>query len=219
MNLFGPIDLQRAIQMIIILLISIDVHELAHAIAADRLGDSTPRRLGEISLNPFTHMDQVGIVLLLLTSISSYGFTYGRTHVTPSNLKYGPQRGHAIVAVVGPLSNLVLAAIATVVLRFHLSDSANINDQMTNFLWLAIQLNVLLFMFNLLPIPPLDGFTIVGGFLTARQLYQIAPLQQWGPLLILLLFITEPNTHFIANITNPVFNQIVPWVCTNCAVV
>jgi Zn-dependent protease len=209
---------QRAIWMIIILLISIDVHELAHAIAADRLGDDTPRRLGEISLNPFTHMDQVGVVLLLLTSISNYGFTYGRTHVTPSNLKYGPQRGHAIVAVVGPLSNVVLAGLAAVVLRFHLGDPNNIGDQMTNFLWLAIQLNILLFLFNLLPIPPLDGFTIVGGFLTARQLYQIAPLVQYGPLIILLLFITEPNTHFIRSITDPVFNDIVPWVCTSCSV-
>jgi Zn-dependent protease len=216
MSLFGPIDIQRAIQMIVILLIAIDIHELAHAIVADRLGDDTPRRLGEISLNPFTHMDQVGVVLLLITSISNFGFTYGRTHVTPSNLKYGPQRGHALVAVAGPLANLVLAAIGVVVLHFHLSDPTHLNDQMTNFLWLWIQLNVLLFVFNLFPIPPLDGFTIVGGFLTSRQLYQLAPYQQWGPLIILLLFITEPNTHIIGNATQPIFNHILPMVCSYC---
>jgi Zn-dependent protease len=216
MNLLGPIDIQRAIQMIVVLLIAIDIHELAHALVADRLGDNTPRRLGEISLNPFTHMDQVGIVLLLVTSISNFGFTYGRTHVTPGNLKFGPQRGNAMVAVAGPLANLLLAAIGVIVLRIHLLDQANLNDQMSNFLWLWIQLNVLLFVFNLIPIPPLDGFTIVGGFLSARQLYQLAPFQQWGPLIILLLFITEPNTHIIGNATQPIFAHLVPIICTYC---
>jgi Zn-dependent protease len=217
MNLFGPIDLQRAFQMIVILLIAIDIHELAHAVVADRLGDNTPRRLGEISLNPFTHMDQVGIVLLLLTSISSYGFTYGRTHVTPSNLKYGPQRGHALVAIAGPLSNLVLALLGIIALKIHLAGGL-VDDQWTAFLWLWTQLNVLLFIINLIPIPPLDGFTIVGGFLSARQLYNLAPLQQWGPLLILLLFITEPNTHIINGLTSPIFSHIVPFICADCTV-
>jgi Zn-dependent protease len=217
MPLFGPIDLQRAFQMIVILLIAIDIHELAHALVADRLGDNTPRRLGEISLNPFTHMDQVGIVLLLLTSISSYGFTYGRTHVTPSSLKYGPQRGHALVAIAGPLSNLVLAILGILALKIHLAGGL-VNDQWTAFLWLWTQLNVLLFIINLIPIPPLDGFTIVGGFLSARQLYNLAPLQQWGPLLILLLFITEPNTHIINGLTSPIFSHIVPFICADCTV-
>lgn len=217
MNLFGPIDLQRAFQMIVILLIAIDIHELAHALVADRLGDNTPRRLGEISLNPFTHMDQVGIVLLLLTSISSYGFTYGRTHVTPSNLKYGPQRGHALVAIAGPLSNLVVAILGIIALKVHLAGGL-VYDQWTTFLWLWTQLNVLLFVINLIPIPPLDGFTIVGGFLSARQLYNLAPLQQWGPLLILLIFITEPNTHIINGLTGPIFSHIVPFICADCTV-
>src|SRR5947209_18753163 len=106
MGLLGPIDWQRAIDMIIILLIAIDVHELAHAIVADRLGEPTPRRMGELSLNPFVHMDQVGIILLVLTSIASFGFTYGRTHVTPTNLKFGPERGNAIVAIAAPLYSL-----------------------------------------------------------------------------------------------------------------
>src|SRR5579872_321468 len=107
----GSIDLHRAIFIGIILLISIDIHELAHAIVADRLGDNTPRRMGELSLNPFTHMDQVGILLLIVTSLGFLGFTYGRTHVTPTNLKFGPQRGNAIVAIAGPLSNLLLGVI------------------------------------------------------------------------------------------------------------
>jgi Zn-dependent protease len=216
MPLFGPIDIQRAIQIIVILLIAIDIHELAHALVADRLGDDTPRRMGEISLNPITHMDQVGIVLLLLTSITQFGFTYGRTHVNPSKMKYGPQRGHALVAIAGPLSNLALALLGVIVLRIHLSNLNNIGDQWTSFLWLWSQLNILLFVINLFPIPPLDGFTVVGGFLSSRQLYSLAPLQQWGPMIILLLFITEPNTHIISNAMGPVFNNLViPFICNN----
>lgn len=208
MGILGPIDIHRAISMIIILLVAIDVHELAHAWVADRLGDPTPRRMGEISLNPLVHMDQVGIMLLLLTSISNFGFTYGRTHVTPSNLKFGPQRGNAIVAIVGPISNLLLAALVFLVLKLYVSGVINLSTDIVNFLWLGLTLNVVLFLFNLLPVPPLDGFSVLGGFLSARQMYSLAPLQQWGPLIILLLIIADPQIHVVSGILDPVLQHI-----------
>jgi Zn-dependent protease len=214
--LFGPIDLTRAIEMIVILLIAIDVHELAHAIVADRLGDSTPRRMGELSLNPLVHMDQVGIMLLLLTSIASWGFTYGRTHVTPTNLRFGPQRGNAIVAVAGPLSNLALAAIVGVVLKLVYSGAITLQDSAIEFLILALGINILLFVINLLPIPPLDGFSVLGGFLSARQMYALAPLQQWGPLIILLLFIMDPQIGIISAIVDPAIRDISNILCSGC---
>ena len=217
MGLLGPIDWQRAIDMIIILLIAIDVHELAHAIVADRLGDPTPRRMGELSLNPFVHMDQIGVILLLLTSISAFGFTYGRTHVSPGNLKFGPQRGNAIVAIVGPLSNLALAALAAVPLTLTASGTIETNAQVQYFLELAMVLNVLLFVINLIPIPPLDGFTVLGGFLTARQMYSLAPLQQWGPLVILILFVANPGDVF-GSIVRPAMDQILHVLCSGCYV-
>lgn len=203
--------------MIIILLIAIDVHELAHAIVADRLGDPTPRRMGELSLNPFVHMDQIGVILLLLTSISPFGFTYGRTHVSPGNLKFGPQRGNAIVAIVGPLSNLALAALAAVPLTLTASGTIETNTQVQYFLELAMVLNVLLFVINLIPIPPLDGFTVLGGFLTARQMYSLAPLQQWGPLIILILFVANPGDVF-GSIVRPAMDQILHVLCSGCYV-
>lgn len=212
MGLLGPINLDLALQVIVILLISIDIHELAHAVVADQLGDSTPRRMGELSLNPFVHMDQVGIMLLLLTSISGFGFTYGRTHVSPTNLKFGPQRGGAIVALVGPLSNLVTGLLAGMVLRLYFAGTIDIPQNVVSFLALAMGLNLLLFAINLIPVPPLDGFTVLGGFLSARQMYSLAPLQQWGPLIILLLFITNPQTHVISSVVNPAINQIAAWV-------
>jgi Zn-dependent protease len=214
--LFGPIDLQRTVDMIVILLISIDVHELAHAVVADRLGDPTPRRLGEISLNPFVHMDQFGIILLLLTSIAQWGFTYGRTHVTPTNLKFGPQRGNAIVAIAGPLSNLVLAAIAAGVLTLVGNGILTISDNVREFLVLAMFLNILLLVINLFPIPPLDGFTVLGGFLTARQMYALAPLQQWGPIIFLVVFVVNPGG-ISGAILNPPLEHIANFLCsTSC---
>ncbi len=215
MPLLGPIDITRAIEMIVILLIAIDVHELAHAFVADRLGDSTPRRMGELSLNPLVHMDQVGVMLLVLTSIASWGFTYGRTHVTPTNLKFGPQRGNAIVAIAGPLSNLALAAVIGIVLKLVYSGTFNLSDSAIGFLILALGINILLFVINLLPIPPLDGFSVLGGFLSARQMYSLAPLQQWGPMIILLLFILDP-LGIITAIVDPAIRGISNILCSGC---
>lgn len=213
---FGPIDWQRTIEMIIIIVIAIDIHELAHAVVADRLGDPTPRRLGEISLNPMVHMDQVGVILLLLSSLAGFAFTYGRTHVTPSNLKFGPQRGNAIVAISGPISNLILAGIAGGILWASLNGRITMTFDQQNFVSLAVQLNVLLFLFNLLPIPPLDGFNVLGGFLTARQMYSLAPLQQWGPLVILLIFVTNGTLGIYSNILGPAVLHVSNVVCPGC---
>jgi Zn-dependent protease len=214
LGILGPIDIHRAIEMIIILLVSIDVHELAHAVVADGLGDPTPRRMGEMSLNPLVHMDQVGIMLLILTSISPYAFTYGRTHVTPGNLKFGAQRGNAIVAIAGPISNLLLAVLIGIVLRFYVNGGLSLSDAVVSFLLLALQLNLLLFVLNLLPVPPLDGFSVLGGFLSARQMYSLAPLQQWGPLVILLLFVADPQIHVIGSIIGPAIQQIQNLIIT-----
>jgi Zn-dependent protease len=172
--------------------------------------------MGELSLNPLVHMDQVGIMLLLLTSIASWGFTYGRTHVTPTNLRFGPQRGNAIVAVAGPLSNLALAAIVGVVLKLVYSGAITLQDSAIEFLILALGINILLFVINLLPIPPLDGFSVLGGFLSARQMYALAPLQQWGPLIILLLFIMDPQIGIISAIVDPAIRDISNILCSGC---
>lgn len=215
MPLFGPIDLHRAVEIIIVLLIAIDIHELAHAIAADLLGDPTPRRMGEISLNPLVHMDQVGIMLLLITSLSSYGFTYGRTHVTPTNLKFGPQRGNAVVAIVGPLSNLGLAAIFAFVITLVGHGVFVPSADVLNFLFLGLTLNVLLFVLNLIPIPPLDGFSVLGGFLSARQMYSLAPLQQYGPMIILLLFVFNPGG-ILTSIISPAESAVIGFLCPVC---
>ena len=212
----GSIDIYRAIQMIVIILIAIDIHELAHAVVADRLGDPTPSRMGQLSLNPFVHMDQFGVILLLITSLTPWAFTYGRTHVTPANLRFGPQRGNAIVAIVGPLSNLLLAATVGVALALSYQGFIDLPNNVEQFLVLAMALNILLFLFNLLPLPPLDGFSVLGGFLSARQMYSLAPLQQWGPLVLIVILVAEPYLHIFDALINPAIFQIGEILCSGC---
>jgi Zn-dependent protease len=183
------INFTFAIQAIIILLISIDIHELSHALTATALGDPTPARSGQLSLNPFVHMDQIGILLLFITSLLGTPITWGRTFVQPQNLKFGPQRGGAIVAIAGPLSNLLLAILLGVVLRLIVAGTLSAPANWIDFIYLAFAINLVLFAFNVVPLPPLDGFTILSGFLTTRMLYRLDPIRQYGPLLLFLLFV------------------------------
>jgi Zn-dependent protease len=220
------IDVNLALQFIAILLVSIDLHELAHGWVADWLGDLTPRRNGQLSLNPFVHMDQFGILLLVVTSFLGYPFTWGRTFVQPQNLRFGPQRGGAIVAAAGPLTNLALAAVLGVIVRIILPAACqssgcigglNITElDVASFLVYACYVNLILFALNLLPIPPLDGFSIVAGFLTPRQMYALAPYRQYAPLILLLIFfIPQPNILQLT-VYNPadfLLHVIVPRSC------
>jgi Zn-dependent protease len=184
--MLSSINFNQAIQYIIILLIAIDLHELAHAVVATKLGDPTPARNGQLSLNPFVHMDQFGVLLLVVTSLFGTPFTWGRTFVQPQNLKFGPQRGGALVAMAGPLTNLALAVVIGLFLRF---DASALPVNWLTFAYYAFVINLILFALNLLPIPPLDGFTIVTGALTPRQMYAIAPIRQYGPLVLLLIIL------------------------------
>ena len=183
-------------ELIAILLIAITWHELAHALTAQYLGDDTPRRTGHLSLNPFRHMDQYGIVLLFVSVFASGGnggFAYGFTPVNELALRPNAKVGGGIVAVVGPLSNLVLAALLAIPLRFANLASA---PGLAIFLYLAMGLNVFLAIFNLVPLPPLDGWRVLATFLSPRTLYDLRGIAQYGPFILLALFLFEPYLHF-----------------------
>lgn len=179
----------------IMLLVGFPVHEFAHALAAYRLGDSTAKLYGRLTLNPVAHFDPLGGILLAVTFIGSggsFGFGWAKpTPVNPSNLAGGP-RGEALVAAAGPLSNLVLAAAAALPLRYILADPelhAQIPDMVVQILSLFILINLVLMIFNLLPIPPLDGSKVLFAFLPPRLSWQWRPvLEQYGFVLVLLLF-------------------------------
>jgi Zn-dependent protease len=120
------------------------------------------------------------------------------------------------VAIAGPLSNLALAALCGLAVSLYVNGTLSLSLTAADFIFLAMQLNVLLFVLNLVPIPPLDGFSVLGGFLSARQMYSLAPLQQWGPLVLLLLFFGNAQLHVLDHTIFPAMNSIDQILCRNC---
>jgi Zn-dependent protease len=175
----------------LILLISFPVHEASHAWTAWRLGDGTARMFGRITLNPVAHFDPIGGLMLLASSLLGVGIGWAKpTPVNTANLRGGPQ-GEAIVAFAGPASNLVLAALGAI--PFRLLDNArdngtNVPDMVLLVLAYFVLITVALLLFNLLPVPPLDGSKVLFSFMTPRQRYQWRPvLEQYGIFFFLIV--------------------------------
>ncbi len=184
----------------IMLLVGFPVHEFCHAFAAYRLGDSTARWQGRLTLNPKVHFDPVGGLMLAISAIISQGgffFGYAKpTPVNPMNL-HGGRRGEAWVAAAGPLSNLVMAAIVAIPLRL-VYGSIDLQQQIINVWPLAVLANVafyfvlintFLFIFNLLPVPPLDGWKVLGGLVPSQTAWQMRNLEQQYAQIIPLIFL------------------------------
>jgi len=169
---------------LIVAVIAISIHEFAHAITADSLGDATARNQGRITLNPLAHFDPLGFFMLCLLAAGFFGFAWGRpVPVNPYALR-GGRRGMALVAIAGPLSNLMQAAIAVAVMR-AIGNSADSN--MLVFVSAYVQLNLLLAAFNMIPVPPLDGYNVLMGLVSNFWVQRLEPLRQQGPILLLLL--------------------------------
>ena len=168
-----------ALPFLVVLILSLSFHEAAHAWSANRLGDPTARLLGRLTLNPLAHIDWIGTVLFpLLAAISNLPLIGWAkpVPVNPVNLQH-PRRDFAIVAAAGPASNLLLAFMALVPLAL-LSTGEVTGSLLLDFLRGFIQLNVFLAVFNLLPVPPLDGGNILAGLVpesTARILDRLRP--------------------------------------------
>jgi len=205
--------LARVIVVAIMLLIGFPVHEFAHALAAYRLGDSTAKLFGRLTLNPIAHFDPLGGILLAVSFIGAgFGFGWAKpTPVNPANLA-GGRRGEALVAAAGPLSNLVLAAVAALPLRYIFATpelALEIPPLVIAILQLFVFINLVLMVFNLLPIPPLDGSKVLFAFLPPRLSWQWRPiLEQYGFFLLLLLFFLPPNNPIGSRILGPILNAL-----------
>jgi Zn-dependent protease len=202
----------RVIVVAIMLLVGFPVHEFAHALAAYRLGDSTAKLFGRLTLNPVAHFDPLGGILLAVSFIGSgFGFGWAKpTPVNPANLA-GGRRGEAMVAAAGPLSNLVLAAAAALPLRFILNTNlaTEVPELIILILGLFVYINLVLMIFNLLPIPPLDGSKVLFAFLPPRLAWQWRPiLEQYGFILLLLLFFLPPGNSIGGQVLGPILNAI-----------
>jgi len=176
----------------IMLLVAFPIHEFAHAYAAFRLGDGTARLFGRLTLNPAAHFDPMGGLLLIITMLYSSGFAFGwakPTPVNPANLRGGRQ-GDAIVALAGPASNLILAAAASIPFRCLDATNMDVSPIIPSILYLFVSINVFLAIFNLIPLPPLDGSHILFALLDPRTAYRVqATLLQYGPLILLALIV------------------------------
>ena len=196
---------------LIVLLFSLTIHETAHAWTADRLGDPTARRLGRISLNPIVHVDPIGTLLFPLIAAISGVPLIGWAKPVPVNVRQlrNPRRDYVLVAAAGPGSNLVLALIASIVLRM-LSvtpvtlGEPNISAPIASLLAQSKLINVLLAVFNMIPIPPLDGGNVLAGLLPRQLMPAFNSIRPYGFMLLYLLMFTgglaylvRPPAYFI----------------------
>jgi Zn-dependent protease len=172
-------DPNQFVGFVIAIVLGITVHEFMHAYAAHRLGDDTARLMGRLTLDPRAHFDLFGTLLLVLA-----GFGYGK----PVPVNEGRLRGPlatSMVALAGPLANFAIAAVVAIPLRFGGVDP--FGGAYTEILSLVVVYNCVLGIFNLIPIPPLDGSNVVYGLLPPRAQWQWRSFQQYGPLLLLAL--------------------------------
>jgi Zn-dependent protease len=192
------------------LLVAVTVHELAHALMADRLGDPTARRLGRLTLNPLPHIDPVGTILvpgiLLLTAqlLGGSPFVFGWARPVPVDFRRlrRPRRDTLLVALAGPGTNLVLAAVSALALGWlaHGSDPGVIRGALAAMAWASLGVNCALAVFNLLPVPPLDGGRVLAALLPARAAGAMRAVERVGVLVVLLVAV---NTGIVPRLVRP----------------
>jgi Zn-dependent protease len=188
-SIAGAIDVGNLLLTLPGLILGLTVHEFSHAKMANRLGDPTPDHQGRLTLNPLAHIDPVGFICLIFA-----GFGWGKAvQVDPSYFR-NPPRDNMLVALAGPISNLILAFVLFIiypfVYYFFLPGNATLNGIMYTMVFLAAQINLCLFAFNLLPFPPLDGSKILSYFLKGKAREFIWNLERYSLFIIAILFLT-----------------------------
>lgn len=196
---------------IIALLVAITIHEFSHAFMADRLGDPTPRLMGRVTLNPLAHLDPLGTIMMFLVS-----FGWGKpVQFDPFNLRH-PQKDAALISIAGPISNLILATTLSLITRIlvGVDNLGTFGALIIVVLQPIIYLNVILAVFNLLPIHPLDGFKVVGGLLPKKHYASWMELERYGMLFLIILlfplFGSSPITTIIGPIVNFILRILLP---------
>lgn len=217
MNLLGGGDPRAYLIQILlslpIVLIALCLHETAHGFVAYKLGDPTARNLGRLTLNPMKHLDPIGFLCMLL-------FGFGWAKPVPINTRYfkNPKRDMALSALAGPVSNLLLAVVFALLLKlyysfFLLSVSSEVAYFIYLFFVLGIKLNITLAVFNLIPIPPLDGSRIMLLFLPTETYFKIMRYERYlsiGLMIALAFGLLDTPINFVSNlflrlITNLIF--------------
>lgn len=178
------------------LMITITVHEFAHAWAADKLGDPTARFAGRLSLNPLVHLDPVGTVMIVLTALTGFGLGWGKpVPVSPHRLRFGRRKGNALVALAGAVANILLATIVGLLYSW-LDIRFDLPLLLQQVLRGLVMTNYIIAFFNLIPLPPLDGYSVLIGLISLsrsswafRAVQSIESLRRYGPFVLLTLII------------------------------
>jgi Zn-dependent protease len=173
--------------LIPVLVVSMMFHELAHGFVAYRLGDSTAKRMGRLSFNPIRHMDPLGTAMFFITYLFG-GFVFGWAKPVPVSPYYFKNRqwGMALVSFAGPVTNFILAIVFIVVLNAIHPD---VSGWVFEVFFRLFQVNVVLGLFNLVPIPPLDGSRVVGAFLPRNAYERWAAMDQYGMILVVVFMV------------------------------
>ena len=207
----NPTKLLSLVLTLPAVLIAITFHEFAHALAADRLGDDTPRRQGRLSLNPLAHLDPIGSVMLVFA-----GFGWGKpVEINPRNFtrKISMSAGEAIVSIAGPLMNFLLAIVFTIIYYAIFKFAPTfIGTQVGAIIMLIIQMtisiNIGLGVFNLIPLPPLDGSKVLKNFLPYRGKQWMENYSQIFYIIFVVLWITGLAGIIISPIINAIYTGI-----------
>lgn len=187
-----------------LLVIALSVHEFAHALVADHLGDPTARIAGRLTLNPAAHLDPFGTLLLFIA-----GFGWGKpVPFDPFNLK-DPKRDAALISFAGPAANIIMAIAASILLRiFIFSPFSAIQNVLAQIIEIFIRYNILLAIFNLVPVHPLDGFKVVAGLLPHKYYADWMSLAPYGMFFLILLIFPFFGSSPILNLISPIINFI-----------
>ena len=200
--IFNNIEAQIIILLVPALVFSLSFHEFAHAWMAYRLGDNTAARLGRLTLNPMSHLDPLGSLALLLM-----GFGWAKPVPVDSRYLENPKQDMVKVAAAGPISNIILAVVAALVLRLSFSTDL-FTENIKTFFIIFMQINITLAVFNLLPVSPLDGSQILTPFLEKHFGSNVVwKMQVYGPrvLFFIIIFSVVTDIHIFSFIINPIF--------------
>ena len=198
------INVAQIVIAFIVLLFSLTVHESAHAWTADRLGDPTARLLGRVSLNPIVHADLIGTVVFPILALVSNVPLIGWAKPVPVNVRRlrHQRRDYVLVAAAGPASNLALAILAALLLSALpvspvILGEPNLSAPLASLLSRGVQTNLLLAIFNMLPIPPLDGGNVLSGLLPVNLAVRFDQIRPYGFLLLYALMFTNGFQYFV----------------------
>jgi len=197
------------------ILIAITFHELSHGFVANKLGDPTAKMMGRLTLNPIAHIDLIGTVLmpLMLIILTNGQFVFGYAKpvpINPMNFK-NPKRDMAISAAAGPITNILLAILSMLILRlliipladlFPESLSVTVIEPLIMIFKSSVIINVILSVFNMIPIPPLDGGRVLVGFLPYRQAVSFSKIEPFGFIIVIFLIATGIASYFVLPVVN-----------------